>query len=87
MRPEEEQGGLACAGWLPGYVVQGLAERFQLCRSFLEVQQAHPPHPPHPPNPPHPHIDMIVLLLIIHSHHNCCCHMCHKILVMFCSKS
>ena len=26
------------AGWLPGAVVQGLAERFQLCRSFLEVR-------------------------------------------------
>jgi len=25
-------------GWLPGAVVQGLAERFQLCRSFLENQ-------------------------------------------------
>ena len=26
------------AGWLPGHVVQQLAERFQLCRSFLEVR-------------------------------------------------
>ena len=31
-------GQLGLAGWLPAVVVHGLAERFQLCRSFLEVR-------------------------------------------------